>query len=168
MAEQAVTGRPRPGDRAEVVAANIASDKGPKVPQQRVQVRVGHGFVGDSHARDWHRQVSLLSESSIAKMRLMGADVGPGDFAENLTIRGLDVYCLPVGTEVRVGPDVRLEITQIGKECHTDCAVFRKIGKCVMPHEGIFAKVLEGGEVRPGDEMEVISVPDGAPVTGGR
>lgn len=161
MAQQAVTGRPRAGDVAEVVAASISSGKGPKTPQEKVEVRVGHGFIGDAHAGDWHRQVSLLSMSSIEKMRRMGADVGPGDFAENLTLKGFDVYSLPVGTEVRVGPDVRLVITQIGKECHSDCAVFRKIGTCVMPHEGIFAKVLEGGEVHPGDRVEVLSVPGG-------
>jgi len=162
MASQTMTtdGGPRPGDKAEIVAVCLSPAKGmAKTPQARVEVQAGHGFVGDAHAGDWHRQVSLLSVSSIEKMKAIGLDVSEGSFAENLTVDGLDVYRLPVGTEVRIGPDVRLAITQIGKECHAGCAIFKAVGKCVMPKEGVFGRILEGGEVRPGDVLEVLSVP---------
>ncbi len=111
------------------------------------------GLEGDAHGGDWHRQVSLLAEESIDKMRAKGLDVGPGDFAENLTTQGIDVVSLPIGTRVRVGKDVLLEVTQIGKECHTKCAIYYQAGDCVMPREGIFAKVLAGGRVAVGDEV---------------
>jgi len=115
----------------------------------------GHGFEGDAHAGTWHRQVSLLSLSSIEKMRKMGLEINFGDFAENLAVEGLDVGLLPVGTRLRVGAEAELEITQIGKECHTGCAIRRQVGDCVMPREGVFARVLQGGTVRVGDLIEV-------------
>ena len=118
--------------------------------------RQNYGLEGDAHADSaWHRQVSLLAIESIGKMRAMGLDVGPGDFAENLTTEGIDVYELPIGTIVTVGKEVVLEITQIGKQCHVGCAIFQKVGKCIMPKEGVFAKVLEGGTIRPGDELKI-------------
>ena len=114
-----------------------------------------HGLEGDAHAGPWHRQVSLLSLSSIDKMRKMGLEIDFGDFAENLAVEGLDVGLLPVGTRLRVGPEAELEITQIGKECHTGCAIRRQVGDCVMPREGVFARVLQGGPVKVGDLIEV-------------
>ncbi|MGE5483781.1 MAG: MOSC domain-containing protein [Ignavibacteriales bacterium] len=113
-------------------------------------LKEGFGLEGDAHGGDWHRQVSLLSVSSIEKMRSQGLDVGPGDFAENLTVEGLDVWTLPVGTRLSVGGAL-LEVTQIGKECHAGCEIFRKVGHCVMPREGIFARVLKSGRVSNGD-----------------
>ena len=117
---------------------------------------LGHGLEGDAHAGDWHRQVSLLAIESIDKMRAKGLDVGPGDFAENLTTRGLDLPSLPIGSLLAVGgqsPPPLLEVTQIGKECHTRCAIFYQAGDCVMPREGIFARVIRGGPVAVGDPI---------------
>ena len=115
-----------------------------------------YGLVGDAHADCCtHRQVSLLAMESIDKMRRLGFEVGPGDFAENLTTQGLDLLSLPVGTKISIGRDILLEVTQIGKKCHNDCAILREIGKCIMPKEGIFAKVVRGGFVRAGDHIRI-------------
>jgi len=134
----------------EVVAVCISAEKGQrKTPVATVELKEHHGIVGDAHAGDWHRQVSLLATESIAKMRVLGLDVDSGDFAENITTRGLDLVALPIGTRLAVG-DTILEITQIGKECHNRCAIFYQAGDCVMPKEGIFAKVLTGGTVTAG------------------
>jgi len=112
------------------------------------------GLAGDAHADCCtHRQVSLLAIESINKMRGAGFDVGPGDFAENLTTQGVDLASLPVGTRLSIGQDAVLEVTQIGKECHTGCAIFRQVGKCIMPKEGVFARVIRGGVVKAGDEL---------------
>lgn len=139
-----------------VVAVCMSETKGvSKRDVGRARLVEGHGLEGDAHAGPWHRQVSLLAEESIEKMRTKGIDVGPGAFAENITTRGIDLYHLPVGTRLEVGPEVVLEITQIGKECHTGCAIFRQVGECVMPREGIFAKVVRGGEIKRGDEIRV-------------
>ena len=119
----------------------------------------GHGFEGDAHAGDWHRQVSLLAEESIASMRAKGLDVDAGDFAENITTRGIDLVSLPVGTRLRVG-ETLLEVSQIGKECHTKCAIYYQAGDCVMPREGIFAVVIEGGRVNSGDPIVVVEEQD--------
>jgi MOSC domain-containing protein YiiM len=119
-------------------------------------VLVEHGLADDAHAGAWHRQVSLLAVESIDKMRLMGLDVGPGDFAENLTTRGLDLVSMPVGTRLKVGAETLLEITQIGKECHERCAIYYQAGDCVMPKEGVFARVLKGGQVEVGDEIRIV------------
>lgn len=116
------------------------------------------GLVGDAHAGDWHRQVSLLAEESILKMKAKGLELEPGDFAENLTVRGLDLPSLPVGTKLVVGDGVVLEVTQIGKECHHGCAIYQQVGECIMPREGIFARVLKGGKVKVGDRIEVKQV----------
>ncbi len=114
------------------------------------------GLMGDAHADCCtHRQVSLLATESIGKMRQLGLDVGPVDFAENLTTEGLDVVSLPIGTRVSAGGEVILEITQIGKECHTKCAIFKQVGQCIMPEEGVFARVIRGGVVKAGDNIEV-------------
>ena len=111
-----------------------------------------YGLTDDAHADcHTHRQVSLMAIESINKMRALGFDVGPGDFAENLTTEGIDLVSFPVGTRVSIGKEVVLEITQIGKECHTKCAIYHQMGQCIMPEEGIFTKVLHGGPVRAGD-----------------
>ncbi len=115
-----------------------------------------HGVEGDAHAGGWHRQVSLLSIESIEKMRDLGLDVGPGDFAENITVSGLDLSALEVGMEIRIGSGAILAITQKGKECHDRCEIFHAVGDCIMPREGVFARVVRGGVVRPGDPVEVI------------
>jgi len=114
------------------------------------------GLVGDAHADCCtHRQVSLLDISSIDKMRRLGLNVNPGDFAENLTTEGIDLVSLPVGTVIKVGKEVILEITQIGKDCHAGCAIFKQVGKCIMPKEGVFARVIHGGSVKTGDQIKV-------------
>ncbi|MFX4261094.1 MOSC domain-containing protein [Pelotomaculum propionicicum] len=115
-----------------------------------------YGLKDDAHAGPWHRQVSLLAVESIDKMRAMGLDVGPGDFAENLTTEGIDLVNLPIGTQVKIGTEAVGEVTQIGKECHNRCAIYYQAGDCVMPREGIFIRVLEGGPVKVGDKIEVV------------
>ncbi len=115
-----------------------------------------YGLVGDAHADCCtHRQVSLLAMESIDKMSKLGFEVGPGDFAENITTQGVELVSLPVGTEIYVGEDVLLEVSQIGKECHSGCAIYQEIGKCIMPKEGIFARVIRGGRVRAGDDISI-------------
>jgi len=114
------------------------------------------GLEGDAHASGhWHRQVSLLAMESIDKMRAQGLDVKPGDFAENITTEGLELYSLPIGTRLRLGTDAVGEVSQIGKECHTRCAIYHLAGDCVMPREGIFIKVLEGGMIKNGDPISI-------------
>jgi MOSC domain-containing protein YiiM len=142
---------------AHVLAVCISENKGErKKPVEAVELRENHGIVGDAHAGDWHRQVSLLAQESIDKMRALGLDVNAGDFAENLTTCGIDLVSLPVGTRLQVG-ETLLEVTQIGKECHTRCAIFYQAGDCVMPKEGIFVKVITGGVIRPGDGIEIVT-----------
>jgi MOSC domain-containing protein YiiM len=142
---------------AEVVSVCISKNKGErKTPVARVELKEEHGILGDAHAGEWHRQVSLLAQESIEKMRQLGLDVDSGDFAENITTRGIDLPSLPIGTRLAVG-DVLMEVTQIGKECHTRCAIYHQAGDCVMPKEGIFARVLRGGLVKAGDRIEVVS-----------
>lgn len=119
-------------------------------------LKVNFGLEGDAHGGDWHRMVSLLAMESIKKMTDKGLDVGPGDFAENLTTEGLELFTLPLGTKLKIGETGIGEVTQIGKECHTKCAIFYQAGDCVMPKEGIFIRLLEGGVVRVGDSIEVI------------
>jgi MOSC domain-containing protein YiiM len=140
---------------AAVVAVCISEKKGErKTPVASVELREEHGIVGDAHAGDWHRQVSFLAQESIEKMQRMGLDVNAGDFAENITTSGIELFSLPVGTRLTVG-ETLLEVTQIGKECHTRCAIFYQAGDCVMPKEGIFARVLKGGTVKPGDVVTI-------------
>ncbi len=115
-----------------------------------------YGLVGDAHADSaYHRQVSLMAIESISRMRSSGYDVHPGDFAENLTTEGIELVSIPIGTEVRVGDEVLLQVTQIGKECHTGCAIFQQVGKCIMPKEGVFARVIRGGTIRAGDQISI-------------
>ncbi|MGD2081233.1 MAG: MOSC domain-containing protein, partial [Nitrospirota bacterium] len=120
-------------------------------------VRANFGIEGDAHASDkWHRQVSLLAAESIRKMRDKGLAVGPGDFAENITTEGIKLVDLPVGTAVTIGEGVEAEVSQIGKLCHSRCAIYEAAGDCVMPREGIFVKILKGGSIRVGDEVKAV------------
>ena len=140
--------------RGTVLAVNISEDKGTKKTNiQSCAVVKDSGLKGDAHAGPWHRQVSLLANESIQKMRDMGLKVGYGDFAENITTEGVDLVHLPIGTEIRVGSSVALRVTQIGKVCHDRCAIYYQAGDCIMPKEGIFAEVLKEGEVKVGDEI---------------
>ena len=119
-------------------------------------LKENYGLVGDAHAnRSTHRQVSLLAIEGINKMRSLGFNVGPGDFAENLTTEGIELVSLPAGTHMSIGKEVILELTQIGKECHTGCVIYRQIGKCIMPKEGVFTKVIRGGLVKAGDQIRI-------------
>jgi MOSC domain-containing protein YiiM len=147
----------------KVLAVCWSKKKGTKkeVVSQGI-LREDYGLVGDAHADCCtHRQISLLDMASIDKMLSFGFSVGPGDFAENLTTEGIELASLPVGTNVSIGKAVVLEITQIGKECHSGCAIFRQIGKCIMPKEGIFARVVKGGLVGVGDTIRVLEAEDG-------
>ncbi|MDD2850834.1 MAG: MOSC domain-containing protein [Desulfuromonadaceae bacterium] len=142
---------------AQVLAVCISENKGErKKPVDSVELRVNHGIVGDAHAGDWHRQVSLLAQESIDKMRALGLIVSAGDFAENITTSGIDLVSLPIGSRLQIGKTL-LEVTQIGKECHTRCAIYYQAGDCVMPKEGIFTKVLQGGTVERGATILSIS-----------
>ncbi|MEJ5229060.1 MAG: MOSC domain-containing protein [Pseudothermotoga sp.] len=136
---------------AKILSVNISRVKGvKKTPVDEIELLENYGVKGDAHAGNWHRQVSMLSVSSIEKARNWGIEVNYGDFAENITVDGIEVWQLPVGTKVFV-KDVELEVTQIGKECHDGCAVAKAVGKCVMPTEGIFLKVIRGGKIKSGD-----------------
>ena len=141
---------------AEVVAVNISERKGIRkheVPY--IELLPHHGIVGDAHAGDWHRQVSLLAEESINTMRALGLSLTAGAFAENINTVGISLKTLPVGTLLQIGPAV-LRVTQIGKECHNDCAIKKATGKCVMPTEGIFCEVVIPGRVQKGDQITVL------------
>lgn len=141
---------------ASLVSINISSTKGVrKTPVKHATVGP-EGIEGDAHAGSWHRMVSLLAEESIQKMKDQGLDVSAGDFAENLTTRGIDLLALPLGTRFRVGAELVLEVTQHGKECHSRCAIYYQAGDCVMPREGIFARVAEEGAIAVGDTIEVV------------
>ena len=144
---------------AKVLAVNISETKGVvKRPMEKGYFEVNNGLVGDAHAGDWHRQVSLLGQESFDKMNRenLKNELCAGVFAENLTTEGIILYELPVGTKLKIG-ETEMEVTQIGKECHTGCAIRQLVGDCVMPREGIFTKVLKAGWIKPGDEIEVIN-----------
>ena len=129
-----------------------------KKPVEEAVIRTNYGIEGDAHSSsEWHRQVSLLAAESIRKMQEMGLDVKAGDFAENITTEGIDLVSLPLGTRLRIGNEIVGEISQIGKECHTRCAIYYQAGDCVMPKEGIFIKIIQGGTIRTGDSVVVMS-----------
>ena len=142
---------------ARVTSVNISEKKGTlKKPVAEIHLKLRHGIVGDAHAGDWHRQISLLAEESVDTMRALSPiPLSSGVFAENINTVGIDLKHLPVGTRLRIG-ETEVEVTQIGKECHNDCAIKKTVGKCVMPTEGIFAIVVKEGTVRAGDEIEVL------------
>ena len=141
---------------AVVTAVCISDKKGVQkhtVPE--ITVKINHGIEGDAHAGDWHRQISLLGEESVDKLRAHIPDLPPGAFAENILTKGITLYELPIGTKLRIGGAL-LEVTQIGKECHQSCAIRKAAGDCVMPREGIFVIVLEEGTIKAGDAVEII------------
>jgi MOSC domain-containing protein YiiM len=143
--------------RGRVVSVNISDRKGVrKKPANEAFVKTDYGIEGDAHASSkWHRQVSLLALESIKKMQDKGLKVNPGDFAENITTEGIDLPQLPVGTKMTIGSEIEVEVSQIGKVCHTRCEIYNQAGDCVMPKEGIFVEVLKGGKVKKGDEIVV-------------
>ena len=152
------TNMPKPDTQARIVAVSVSDRKGVvKHNVDQARLLIEHGLEGDAHAEGGIRQVSLLALESIDKMRAAGANVNPGDFAENLTTAHLDVWALPVGTRLKVGSEVEMEISQIGKTCHAGCAIRQLVGDCIMPREGVFARVLKEGVVKPGDAIEVLS-----------
>lgn len=142
----------------KVVAINISEKKGViKKPIEEGLFIEEHGLEGDAHAGKWHRQVSLLAQESIDKMKKSGIEgLSAGKFAENITTEGIVLYELPVGTRLKIGVTIQ-EVTQIGKECHGGCEIRRQVGDCVMPREGIFTRIIEGGIIKPGDVIEVLS-----------
>lgn len=144
----------------QIIAVCTSKTKGTKKKTvAEGTIEKNFGFTGDAHAdSSTHRQVSLLAIESIHKMRDCGVDVSPGDFAENLTTQGIDLLSLPLGTQIAVGRDVVLELTQIGKECHTGCTIYRQVGRCIMPTDGVFVKAIHGGVVRTGDPIRTKNV----------
>lgn len=151
----------RVGDRGTVTSVNISQRKGTrKVPVDAVHLDRDSGVAGDAHAGNWHRQVSFLAEESIAVAQDRGLDVKEGDFAENITTEGLDLKGMPLGTRLRVGTAL-VEISQIGKVCHRKCAIYYLAGDCIFPREGIFGWVVEPGDVKAGDAVEVVEVGEG-------
>ncbi len=141
--------------RGRIVSLAISRHKGTKKDTvEEVRVREDHGVEGDAHAGPWHRQVSLLASESIQRAKEMGLEVSFGDFAENIATLGIDWTRVPLGSRIRIG-EVELELTQIGKECHRKCAIYYMAGDCIMPREGVFARVIKGGTLRVGDSIEV-------------
>jgi len=143
--------------RGRVRAISISKEKGiPKTNVSEADLEAGLGVVGDAHADGGHRQVSLLAAEEIDRMREMGASVSPGDFAENITTQDLDLRTLKVGARLRVGGSAELVVTQLGKQCHGRCAIYERVGDCIMPREGIFARVIASGRIKVGDTIELI------------
>ncbi len=143
--------------KGRIKAISISEKRGTQksnVPE--AELKTDFGIVGDAHAANWHRQVSLLAIESIDKMIAKGANVSPGNFAENITTEGIELLKLSVGSKLKVGKDAELEITQFGKKCHSRCEIFEQVGDCIMPREGVFAKVAEGGVIKVGDIIEVL------------
>ncbi|HUS71491.1 MAG TPA: MOSC domain-containing protein [Sedimentisphaerales bacterium] len=147
--------------KGRIKAISISKERGTqKYNVPAAQLKAGFGIEGDAHAGNWHRQVSLLAEESIEKMRAKGASVTEGDFAENITTEGIDLQFLTIGSKLRLGADAEVEITQFGKKCHSGCIIFQQIGDCIMPREGVFAKVIKPGRIKTGDEIEVLNSND--------
>ncbi len=142
----------------KIISINISPKKGMrKKAVDSVLLKDNFGIENDAHASEkWHRQVSLLAVESIKKMTDKGLDVGPGDFAENITTEGIELPVLPIGTKMMIGDDIELEVSQIGKLCHARCAIYEQAGDCVMPREGIFVKVIKGGTIKTGDTINIL------------
>jgi MOSC domain-containing protein YiiM len=144
--------------KGRIKAISVSQEKGTqKKNVSRAELKADFGIIGDAHSGNWHRQVSLLALESIDKMIAKGAKVAPGNFAENITTEGIDLCVLQIGSLLKLGSDVELEITQFGKECHSHCEIFEQIGDCIMPREGIFARVVKAGAINVGDIIEVIA-----------
>lgn len=142
---------------AKILGVCTSEKKGvQKVNVGKVELVENHGLKGDAHAGDWHRQVSLLSWEKIEDFKNRGGQVKDGDFGENLIVQGIDLAKLPVGTKLKIN-EIELEVTQIGKECHQHCAIYHAVGDCIMPREGIFARVLSGGIVQINDEINIVA-----------
>ncbi|ODS31449.1 MAG: molybdenum cofactor synthesis domain protein [Candidatus Scalindua rubra] len=140
-----------------IIAVNISEKKGMKKKDVgRAYVKENYGIENDAHSGHWHRQISLLAMESIDKMKQKGLNVAPGSFAENITTEGIDLVSLSIGTTLQIGKEVLLEVTQLGKVCHDRCAIYYQAGDCVMPKEGIFAKVIKAGWIEKGDEIKVV------------
>lgn len=141
----------------KVLAVSTSDKKGIQKKNVPVaELKINHGIIGDAHAGEWHRQVSILAQESVDKMIAQGLELNPGDFAENITTQGLDLMSLKIGDRLKIGDTAVLELTQIGKECHTRCAIYHAVGNCVMPTEGMFFKVITEDEIRPGDSIEIL------------
>ena len=142
---------------AKVLSINISEKKGTfKYPTQAGQLKRDAGILGDAHAGNWHRQISLLAQESVDKMIALGVeDLTPGKFAENITTQGIELHTIPVGKRLRIGGAI-VEVTQIGKECHQHCEIYHKVGMCIMPTEGIFVKVIKEAQIQPGDEISIL------------
>lgn len=139
-----------------VVSVNVSAEKGvQKSPVDVIDVTADHGIDGDAHAGNWHRQISLLAHESVRKMEIKGVHVTHGGFGENITTAGAELASLPIGSAIKVGDTVVLEVSQIGKKCHSKCNIYYEAGDCIMPNEGIFAKVVSGGKIKAGDKMEI-------------
>jgi MOSC domain-containing protein YiiM len=148
------------GMSGTIEAICISSDKGMvKTAVPTARLVAGHGIVGDAHAGDWHRQISILAGESIDRLRALMPEIGDGAFAENLVVRGIELRAAAVGDRLLIGAGIQLEVTQIGKECHQGCAIREKTGDCVMPREGIFCRVLAGGDIAPGDAVALCETP---------
>ena len=144
--------------KGRIKAISVSKERGTKkVNVPEAELRADFGIIGDAHAANWHRQISLLAAESIDKMTAKGAKVSPGDFAENITTEGLNLHELPVGSKLKLGQSVELEITQFGKKCHSRCEIFEQVGDCIMPREGVFAKVTRAGSISVGGVIEVIN-----------
>ena len=144
--------------KGRIKAISVSKERGTKkVNVPEAELLADFGIIGDAHAANWHRQVSLLAAESIDKMTAKGAKVSPGDFAENITTEGLNLHELPVGSKLKLGQSVELEITQFGKKCHSRCEIFEQVGDCIMPREGVFAKVTRAGAINVGGVIEVIN-----------
>ena len=140
---------------AKIIPLNTSESTGTaKQPVDSITVKPDHGFKNDTHARDWHRQISLLAMESIEKMTAENPVLRPGSFAEKITTTGIDLKILPVGSRLVAG-EVELEITQIGKKCHIKCDIYKQAGNCIMPSDGVFAKVVTGGIFKKGDQISV-------------
>lgn len=143
----------------KLLAICMSEKKGTqKKPVDSAVLKADWGIEGDAHAGKWHRQVSMLSFEKIEDFRAKGAEVGFGAFGENLVVEGFDLRSIPVGTRFQVG-EALLELTQIGKECHSHCEIYKVMGDCIMPREGVFTKVVKGGRIATGDKIIILSPP---------
>jgi len=141
-----------------IKAISVSQEKGTqKTNVPRAELKADFGIIGDAHSGNWHRQVSLLAFESIEKMIAKGVKVAPGNFAENITTEGIDLCALKIGSKLKLGAEVELEITQFGKKCHSRCEIFEQVGDCIMPREGIFARVVKAGAINVGDPIEIIT-----------